>query len=276
MATLYSRYAELFAQELDSNRAVLKTFLFKGYRIQFDVTKTFEGVPNSGTLKIYNVDAATRETLDKVGNLVRLRAGYGDNINEVLVGSVLKSDTVREGTEIVTTLEIGDGAFALASAHVSQVFTQGTTEQTILQAAIDVIKEQGISVSEDYDKSVFSSSIPRAVTIAAPAKEVLNEYTQKNQMTWSIQDGQLRILKLATGSVEAAVLLTPKTGLIGSPRKSFDAISFQTLLIPELKIGRKVRIETSTVEGNFVVLRMNLRGDTFGGDWGIACEGLIL
>ena len=211
-----------------------------------------------------------------MGNLVVLRGGYGGELNQLLSGSILKSVTTREGTDFITELEIGDGSFALASAHVSQVFPQGTSELNILEAAIEQLQAEGISVSDDYDKSDFNNKLQRSVSVSSPAKDVLIEYATKNGYSWSIQDSQLQLLKITKGKSEPAFLLTPATGLIGSPKQNFNAVSFNTLIIADLTVGAKVLIQTSTIDAAFVVLKINLRGDTHGNEWSASCEGLVL
>jgi hypothetical protein len=272
MATLYKRNINLTVQDLETR----DQYKFDGLRIAFDFVKSYEGIPNSGTITIYNVSKDARAPLDKVGNVLVLRGGYGNENKQLLTGSILKSETTDEGVDIVTSLEIGDGAIALASAHVSQVFPKGNTELNILEAAVASLKDEGISLASNFDTTPFETKLPRAVSVSEDAKSVLTEYTQKRGYTWSVQDSQLQILKLDKGTTEPAIKLGPQTGLIGTPVTSFSNISFKTLLISELAVGRKVVIDLPTVTGNFVVLKLNGRGDNYGGEFGFTCEGLVL
>ena len=272
MAILYDRSIELNVVDRETN----KLYDFKGYRINVSATKSFEGFPNTGSLKIFNVGEKTRKVLQRTGNLVLVKAGYQGNNFQVLSGSVLKAPTVREGTEIVTTVDIGDGAYALADAYVSQVYPAGTPDILILQDAITSLQEQGVSVGA-YDASSIDRRTKRATTISGSAKEVISQYASKYGLTWSIQDSQLEFLKVGGAvNLTSAVLLSPNTGLLGSPQVEFTNITFNTLLIPSLKIGTLVSIESTITKTLAVIKQMDIELDNYGSAWGYSCQADIV
>lgn len=272
MATLYNRTIELSVLDQEEN----KVYSFKGYRIAVSAVKSFEGFPNTGNLKVFNVSEKNRKPLQKNGNLVIVKAGYQGNNFEVLSGSVLKAPTVRQGTEILTTVDIGDGAYALIDAQVSQIYPAGTQDIVILKDAIKSLQDQGISVG-DYDETLVDKRITREYMVSGTAQEIISKYATKYGLTWSIQDSQLEFLKVGgTVNVNSAVLLTPSTGLIGSPQVEFTNISFNTLLIPKLKIGTLVSIETPIVKTLATIKRMEIELDNYGSAWGYSCQADIV
>jgi len=75
------------------------------------------------------------------------------------------------------------------------------------------------------------------------------------------------------------VLLTPDTGLIGSPERSDDIEETQSgerkrlgwrvksLLNPQIRPGDRLQIKSAEVDGVFRAENVNHFGDTEGGDW---------
>lgn len=271
MALLYNRDYSLQAIDIDTG----EKRTFTGLRIAFDFTNTYRGVPNSGTITIYNTSPEGREILEKNRNAVVLRAGYVGNVEDVLGGAILKSITVKDGAEYTTEIEIGDAVFALAETHLNKVFDKNTKEIEIIDAALNALKEKGVDLNMDFDSSAFQTPIPRAITLSMPAKEVLNTYIGKRDFTWSVQNNELRIFKLDVGNSKNIYKLTPETGLIGSPVKAFNHISFKTLLLPNLKVGDKVLIESPNTNARYAIMSMDGKGDTHGDSWGYNCEGLL-
>ena len=272
MALLYNRKIKLEVVDIETN----VKYIFDGLRIAFDFVKSWEGVPNSGSVTIYNVAEEARAPLDKVNNVVNVIAGYGEDINPVLTGTILKTETERETADIVTEIQIGDGALALANAQVNKVFPKNNTELDIIREAILQLQNQGVGLNNDFNEDDFKVKLPRAVTVSDTAKAVLSEYTSKRQYRWSIQDSQLLLLKYSDGTSEDAFRLAPETGLIGTPKTSFNNITFNTLLLPGLSVGRKVVLEGTKSDAAYVILKLNGRGDNFGNEFGYSCEAQIL
>jgi len=79
-----------------------------------------------------------------------------------------------------------------------------------------------------------------------------------------VQDGEIVIHTFAG----TAVLLTPETGLIGSPTPQNDGrVSAQSLLQPDLIPGRQVQIKSKHVQGMYVVETAQYEGETAGDAW---------
>lgn len=270
MGQLSNRTYQLIAQDADTG----KELEFTELRVAFDFVNTFEGIPNTGNIKIYNTSTSSREILEKVGNSILLKAGYNGENLDAISGKMLKAVTYKSGADIITELEIGDGVFALAGAYVSKVFNQYSTHIDILEETFGAFKSKGVDINYDFDASAFSGILERATTISEPAKDVLDKITKDNGFTWSIQNNELKLLKLDVGSSDSTYILTPTSGLIGSPRKAFTHIAFNILMLPNLKVGSNVEIDSPNTQGTFIIQKMNGVGDTHGGEWGYSCEGL--
>jgi hypothetical protein len=68
--------------------------------------------------------------------------------------------------------------------------------------------------------------------------------------------------------LDIAVVLTPTTGLIGTPSHGEKgAINAVSLLNGEIKPGRKVDIECRSLVGSYRATAVTHSGDTQGSDW---------
>jgi hypothetical protein len=90
-------------------------------------------------------------------------------------------------------------------------------------------------------------------------------------------------------SAEIATVVSPETGLIGSPartgqegargsktrkRKQRPGAKFTTLLIPSLAPGKFVILKSDFVSGSFKVQSVEHIGDTHGNDWNSIVEAV--
>jgi hypothetical protein len=118
-------------------------------------------------------------------------------------------------------------------------------------------------------------------------KDVLNQLGQQHSFQWSIQNGVLQYTELdAKPPVfpDQAILITKRSGLIGSPTLTYVGVEAKALLNPEIKPGAIVKIEAQAPninvgnlqfqpvlrelgDGYFFVQKAVHTGDTRGNDW---------
>ncbi len=111
---------------------------YAGFRITFEVEKTCEGTPNPGKITIYNLAKASRAELEATGLIMVLDVGYAGIgqgapiLSQLFVGDVKRVQTIRQGADVVTTLEAGDSEVAIKTVHVEQSFAEFTPAQSII------------------------------------------------------------------------------------------------------------------------------------------------
>ena len=105
-------------------------------------------------------------------------------------------------------------------------------------------------------------------------------------LEWSIQEGQLQVLPPDEGSDEDVVVLSAATGLIGTINKTKvvnqslltkkdgklinAGISCTSLLNPDIRPGRRIKIESSfrpDLNGIYRVIKVKHTGDTHAQPW---------
>ena len=76
------------------------------------------------------------------------------------------------------------------------------------------------------------------------------------------------MLPIGRALLGTSVVLSPQTGLIGSPEKGTkNTIKMRSLIIPDLVPGRQVILKSRHMSGNFRVERAEFKGDTASNDW---------
>jgi len=65
--------------------------------------------------------------------------------------------------------------------------------------------------------------------------------------SWSIQNGQVKILPLDGYLPDEVVVLNGQTGLIGRPEQTVDGIRARALINPAIQVGGRVQIDNKAI-----------------------------
>lgn len=253
-------------------------------RMSFDISKTNNSNPNTAKVQIYNLNESNRGILKTKDDLTLiLEVGYGESLEQLFVGDVARSFTQRSGADFITTIEIDDGGQALTEAKLDKSYEGGTNEKTIVEDALQAMKDTGqviigslAALKDDIAQNGFSAS--------GTAKAVLDKIMTKQGLEFSIQDNEVQILEEDQDTGEEAILLTPQTGLIGSPSvgligkkaKKLEGISFRALIqTAKFRPGRLVNIVSRDMDGFFKIVKASFNGDTHSDPWFVDCEAVI-
>ncbi len=261
---LFSRIAELSIGDTQ----------ISGLDVSFFVEKTLTSEPNTAEIKIYNLNDANRKTLrDQQHIPVLLKAGYAGSVGLLFKGDLTEVFSQREGPDWVTTIRSGDGLVALRSAVVQQSFKAGTPMLDVLKS---MAKTLGISTGDAIQKleRLGLENIDNSMAVSGNSMNQLHKALKPLGLEASIQDNALQILVSGKALEQTAVLLSPETGLLGSPQLSnHGVLRVQALLNHELFPGRKIKVDSGEIkELNFKIQRVNFRGDTAGSDWTVDIE----
>lgn len=246
-------------------------------RMSFKVTKTLTKDPNKALIKIFNLASATRSAMKKKGAAVVLSAGYESNAAVIFSGDSRLTDHVKEGTDWVTTIECGDGERAYQFQRVSESFKPGTPIADVIRHCA---KSLGINVGnleEELARGDFRGGLTQfahGYAVHGKASAELDKLMRTAGLSWSVQNGALQVLRGGAPATGSAILLTPETGLVGSPdfgtwdkKKNAAPIRVKSLLQPTIRCGGRVEIRASNIKGQFRVDKISHEGDTRGGNW---------
>lgn len=244
-------------------------------RVTFRVTRNLKSEPNEGEIKIYNLSPDSRAALEQPKTVpVLLEVGYHADVHSIFNGRMRNAITDRDGSSIITTLTTGDGDRAIGGGRAFVNVPAKVTAAQLLQLASQGIQAAGIGVGNLQAAQAQASATfgGPARTLHGSAERVFTDVCTMNGMNWSIQDGNLQVLKIGESIKHeaGAVKLSsnPNTGLIGSPSVDTKGIlKCKALIQPGLAPGLPVIIDAEFVKGAYRIEEVEWTGDTWDTQW---------
>lgn len=260
-----------------------------GLRITFEVKKADAETPNTATIRVYNMAESTVKRIKNEFDRVILQAGYDSNFGVIFDGNIKQVIFGRESnTDTYVDIFAGDGDDAYNFAIVSTTLAKGSTQQQQVQTCADSFAAHG--TGKGYIGGDFTGTkLPRGKVMYGMARDYLRRSAQTTNTSWSVQDGKLQFVERGGMLPGQAVVLTSKSGLIGTPEQTNDGIKADCLLNPLLKIGGLVKIDERSVQeaklpdtdekseanapasiaadGVYRILTVEYKGDTRGQAW---------
>lgn len=273
--TMGTRRISMVADPSSAGSSVTATTL----RAQFKVTKNLKAEPNTASVKVWNLSRDTRSILESPKTVpVLLEVGYGSDLHAIFNGQMRSAQHERDSSAIITTLATGDGETAIGGGRAfSQVPAKATPSQ-ILAFAAQGLRDAGIgagNLASAQDLATASFGGP-ARTLHGNAARVMTEVCTANEFEWSIQDGNLQILKIGASVKEqaGAVRLSGASGMVGSPSVDTKGIlKAKALIQPGLFPGLPVVIDGEFVKGTYRIEEVEFSGDTWDTDWYASITG---
>lgn len=252
-----------------------------GFDVAFSVTRTIKPNSNTCEIRVFNLGRALRRELAtkaKAGLFVTLAAGYGNRLSQLYRGDLRDAFSVREDTGWVTTISSGDGEQARRNARIRRAFPRGTRVEVVLRALAESL---GVGLGNSTRALIGakklthgSSELVSGLVAHGNSAQQLTALLGSVGMEWSVQDGELQILDQGRALANEAIVLTPETGLVGSPEPGHKGtVKAVSRIITGLQPGSRVLIESQEVRGMFRIERVDCSGDTSQDDWYQHLEG---
>lgn len=251
--------------------------LVSNLRVQFKVIKTVRMEPTTVDLAIFNLAPTTRAGMQKKYAKVVINAGYQGHIEQVFSGKTRTTDHEKMGSDVITRIQGGDGEQQFQFGRVNTSLAPGANYTAAVEACV---KALGIGVGNLYSalQPPFRGGLTQLTggySAHGSASRELDRLLTTLGFEWNIQDGQLQILVENEPNNDQIYLLTPQTGLLGSPQHgSPDRMGFQSLtliakslLLPAIRPGRRVQVKTQSINGVYRVQKVTYSGDTAGDEW---------
>jgi len=245
--------------------------------VAFSVTKTLKPEPNTAEIQVWNLNPDHRSQLEEAEQVpVSIDAGYEDGTARLFLGNLRTAITVREGPDLITTLQSGDGEKEIKTKRINQAIAPGTANDAVLKQVIKALGVGAGNTDEIVSGLGFKSNgklWPSGTVLSGSASRNMTLLAESFGLEWSIQDGAIQLLQKGAALAQLDVAITPNTGLIGSPSVDNEGVlSCQTLLIPEIFPGRTITLESERLSGRYRVEECIYTGDTGGADWYIDLE----
>lgn len=279
MGELFNRNYELIVGP--KNQLGIRT---TGLRVQFKMDKSLEKYPNNATIEVTNLDKESRSAIQNLsGNSVNnpaviLSVGYQKQLTVLYQGDIAKMVTRRQGPDLLTSFECGDGQAAFNSAKTDVSFNPGTTFQNVINRlasdfGVGLGQVRGINNNDQFINGL---------TLSGNTRDHLTTLLNRQGLDWSVQNNQLQILPKDGSTAQEVVFLDKKSGLIGDPfiekvfkpelskdKKEVESsgVKLLSLLNPNLTPGRQIKVSSEFVNGLFTIKKVTHIGDTHGQQW---------
>lgn len=273
----------------DGFEAFTEFTIGNGINIEFQVDADRSAGPNAMTAAVYGLTEDRRYQLRKSPRvMVELRVGYTvDNMFTIFKGNLRSSSVQKEGTEIVTRLEAGDGEWA-QDEWFAKSYGKGTRLITVLD---DLVAAMGVDRGnlDVVESSGEGNGIPlvfvNGATFSGHATDQFARLMGGRGFEWCIQNNVVQVVRVGSAISDASAIpvLTPTTGLIGVPAINNQGVmTCDTIMIPRIRPGRLIDVESRFLgdKGNrptsrirFVVTKAAFTGSLYGPDFKIGVEG---
>ena len=244
-------------------------------RLSFSVVKSDKPDANTAKVEIYNLSPDGRAQIESTENRMILSAGYLQDVIKVLaVGDVTSFYTEQRNGDNITVIEAGDGIRALTDTRISISYEDGISAQAIVDDIANTLALEAVDNLAD-----LTGTYRNGFTFAGQAKQALEELAHRFDFEWSIQNGVLQILPRREADTREIVVLTPDTGMIGSPQTMDDVgvnisdnkeqpgITLSCQLQPRLVPGGVVEVISRDYNGLYRITEVEHTGDTRSQSW---------
>jgi hypothetical protein len=300
MSRLFDRSYKLTVDDIGMEGGGVGTAA-RGLDIKFKVVTTTKKDPNKIDLDIYNLNPDHRNSLLKESGSqvskskrkpvpVVLEAGYVDGRGVIFRGELRNMTVATDSTEKIVKLSGSDSGHGFNVADLAKSYAPGSLVMTVVQ---DCVSALGIGVgnlSSFSDMSIagLGSIFPEGYSVSGSAEATLTDLLFSAGLTWSVQKGVLQVKRNNRPVDEQVYLISPTTGLIGSPEPEIDAsvipttsgapktpvgakrtgaIKVRTLLLHQLYPGSIITLESEAFNGGYQITQIEFIGDTSGDDW---------
>lgn len=249
------------------------------FTVQFDIQRNVLSSANVINVQVLNLSQRVRQRIRKdefdygVNLLMKLEAGYGNDLSTVATGNVRRCYTVRQGTEIVTSIDAYDGGFAMTNGLTSREYQSGTPNNIILRDLAGALKQQGVSPGAIGQ---IEGAIPRGNSYTGNTTELINELSGNkffidNQQSFVL--GENEVLPLPVP------VLTAKSGLLGTPVREKSNLILEVLFEPNIRVAQQVQVVSDIADnysGFYKVVAVHHSGTISGAVSGKATTKLTL
>lgn len=224
-------------------------------RFTFKVYAVDEETPPYAVITVYNLsDATARSVLNKQFTEVVLQVGYQDagTFGQIFRGTIKQAFRGRENpTTTFLRIVATDSDLLYNFGTVGITLKAGSTPQQRLNA---IVSQMAIASPEQagFSSVVFPDVplgpvLPRGKVLFGMGRAALRDWGSTAGVSWSIQNGKLRLISDTGYLPGTAVVLNSKTGMVGMPQQTDQGIKVRCLINPSLRVGGLVKLNNKDV-----------------------------
>src|SRR5690606_12382733 len=170
-------------------------------QIKFEVTKTSNNKDkkNLASIKIYNLSEDKRRKLEEDYIQVAFSVGYAESeLITLVTGQVTniyttKLDTFltkRQGTDLVTTLELDELYKEVNNTALSSIVPSGKTVRDVI---LNTIKDIPEITRQEMSGEGINTHLPNGYPVSGTPRQVLDKLSHDYDIEWQIDNGVLYV-----------------------------------------------------------------------------------
>ncbi|MEN3257780.1 hypothetical protein AAH678_02930 [Sodalis endosymbiont of Spalangia cameroni] len=230
-------------------------------QIEFEIVKNADEEPNRHVLRLFNLSSETADAISIMDSVVRLSAGYVEHTGAMLaaVGVITSAITTVQDGGTVTEIEFLDGYQEMRDAALSVAYPKGTKADAALR---DIAQKMNLKLVM-ADRLPFRE-FPHGYSYYGAARVALRKICGDSGLEWSIQNGELQVIKLNGYTPRRAVVLSASSGMIGSPTRTRIAAKEKAMTEPKSAAkGKGTQAETDARKRQEAERRKQARQEKF-------------
>ena len=241
--------------------------------INFSIEKSDADTANTGSISLWNLNAAQLAILSQKDCEIELLAGYGTKMAKIATGNVTFLSSSSDGADKVTEIEFAESRVELRDTYISLSYAGRLNSKTVWLA---VARNLGMATA--FSEGAVFPDIKNGFSFVGAARGALDKLGKLCNLKWSIQNGVLQVFKHNEAIRNKAYLLNEDTGLLDVPRQITIASSDENgaemhgweityLLNGAIGINDCVKVESKIISGVYRVMNITMSGDNLAGDW---------
>ncbi|CAH1190292.1 hypothetical protein PAECIP111893_00260 [Paenibacillus plantiphilus] len=185
-------------------------FNMDNYNLEGTVPFDNDTLPNESEIKIWNLSSQTISKIKRGGTLM-VNAGYKGDVGLVLHGFISAVQTLRDGVDRVTTINVLDSEDLSKRVLKDVAYTKGTLASSIIK---QMAQQIGLPIAQFdlYQDYRYMDGY----TASGEVTEIIAKVAQDCRTSVYINKGKLYVRNLRSGA-DDLFRLSESTGLIGVP-----------------------------------------------------------
>ena len=262
MTLLYKRSLNLVITPDNTSRIILSE-----PKIEFEIKRDSDPNPPTGTLTIWNLKQETENQIKQKDGAVVLSGGYAGQVGTLINGTLRRVERERTGLARLTRLQVGgETTRSDMLGGITDKSYQGIVE--VSKVVRDAIADMGLIMGSLA--LIPASAQVENYAFSGKATDFLTQILERVGLHWFDDNGVVRLNRIgeSIGGEGVVRVITPRTGLIGTPSITDEGARARMLLSPQIGIGDRVRIESVALENSeWKVASLLHKGDNWDGDF---------
>lgn len=251
--------------------------------IRFEIQKTLLGYPARGRIIIRNLSETNIQKITRRYTSVDLYGGYEGAEALLFRGNITNYYKDRPGPTSEFIMIVKSSTSAWEESSFSKTYAAGTPPAAIIADVVNSF--QGVIPGQLMTDPNWPTNLSD-VTFSGSSRRTMDQLARQYNFDWNIVEGE--VITVPRGQAlkdKPTYLITPQTGLIGSPVITELGADFRVLLNPAIMLGREVEMHSryaqlgqsglefrqvrNTADGIYKVMDIRMTGDTGFGqiDW---------